>query len=972
MNKKCQLEIEAFADKILKSYFCDSDVELLISTFAPDIVWLGAGENQRAEGAENVAACFRAGKDDLAPCIMTRERYVTRDLGGGIYLCEGDSWIQPRPETGLYFSTHQRITFIFKQENGRLWCEHIHNSVDYSDIQSEELFPAAAGREAFEKLKESLEEKNQQILMVSQDVERRARFLTQLYNTIPCGILQFTPDPSHRVVSLNRMVWEFYGFSSEEEYRSKILSPFQLVLEEDRKGIMESVSRMELGGGLTTYTRESRRLDGTPVWISVLMERLINADGVDVIQAIFTDMTEIKTLLMLQEQEQMVENRLLRAATCTAYPMIISLNLTKDEYNCFIEEQTYELKEHRGSYDRIIEDWLPEVYPAYREDFNRKFTRNALMEAFASGEREVYMEFQTVGSDCDYHWLSMQIIYVDNPVGDDVLAIVLIKVLDSQRAEQARQEQLLRDALAAAKAANNAKSDFLSRMSHDIRTPMNAIIGMSTIGQLKADDKGHVKDCFKKIDASSRYLLSLINDILDMSKIETGKMEIQHDKFDFTGFWEEIISITAPQASSLGLSFELYHQEPVERYYLGDELRLKQIVLNLLSNALKFTHPGGRVDVYIKEQRRTNGFAYVSLTVKDDGIGIGKEFLNRIFQPFEQESAESARNNVGSGLGLAIVYNLVQLMGGTIEVQSGKGEGASFIVILPLGVVDDNEELEILRKSQELLKDVHVLVVDDDEIVGEQATIILEEIGARSVWVDSGRRAIEEVKASMERGHVYDIAMIDWKMPDMDGIETTRQIRRLIGPDAMIIIISAYDWSSIETEAREAGANCFISKPLFRSTICHTLSHLSDCAGPERLERLEAQGIALAGRRILLVEDNELNLEIAKVLLENYGLKVDSAENGEIAVEKFSGSPENYYYAVLMDIRMPVMNGLEATRAIRKLEREDALKIPVLAMTANAFEEDRILAYKAGVNGYIVKPLDVKDLLMELNSYRKK
>lgn len=1089
MKNAIRQEVEAFASKIVRTYFCDSDLEFMISTFAPDIVWIGGGEKMQAEGCEEVAAIFRSGKENMIPCDLYSENLTTRKLSEDCYLCVEDCWLEPKPGTKMFFKVHERLTFVFRRIENSFETVHIHNSVPFSAIKDDELFPAEAAREAYEKLKSDLTQKDQQIeLMLSQlpggiqicridfdfstkwisqslrdmlgyssdeeyvaythnccrgllcpedydnmylqvtkdlkkgnsyhaeyrikkkngtlmwvadfgkkvtdvdgeeviycfisditdrknkellmlktnmEVKQQAKFLSQLYNSIPCGILQFTTGPNPTVVSINRAGWEFYGFISEEHYRSVVKDPFQMVLKEDRKRIEKLIHSLTIDGPGSSYTRKGKRINGSYIWVSVVMERLVNADGIEVIQSVYTDITKTKTLQIAREQESLIENHSLRAAICTAYPLILSVNLTKNSFNCFIEESRIYLPEALKTFDELVEESIPMVYPSYQNDYISTFSRSEIIKRFALGEREIYMEFKQKGIDNAYHWISLHLIYVENPINTDVLAIELVKVLDNQRSEKARQEQLLRDALASARAASNAKSDFLSRMSHDIRTPMNAIVGMSTIGQLKINDTVRVYDCFKKIDASSRYLLALINDILDMSKIETGKMTIVNEQFDLTTLISNINSIIYPQAIEQGIDFEIHHTEPIAQYYTGDLLRTKQILMNLLSNALKFTPEGGRIIIDIKEQKHTSGYTYLCFTVSDNGIGMSDEFLSRIFQPFEQESSEIARNNIGSGLGLSIVYNLVQLMSGTIEVNSKKGEGTSFTVTLPFGIVSYDKNLEEKGKSMEILAGLEVLVADDDEIVGEQTTAILDKIGAHSVFVNSGFQAVEEVRRSLSTGKTYDIAMIDWRMPDMDGLETTKEIRKLAGPDTMIIIISAYDWSNIEGEAKAAGANCFIAKPLFGSAICDTfmqltLNHPKSIPDPK-------QDFHFSGQHVLLTEDNELNLEIAKSLLEMNGIVVETAVNGQEAIKTFLDTPSNHFSAILMDIRMPVMDGLTATRTIRALDRPDARNIPIIAMTANAFDEDKALAYEAGVNDYLVKPLDIDILLQKLS-----
>lgn len=961
MDAVLRKEIEEFASKILRSYFCDSEVDFLISTFAPEIVWMGGGEKQRAEGREAVAAAFRREKEDLIPCNMSEERYVTIELGDGLYLCEGDSWVEAKPETKMIMKVHQRVTFIFRRKGGSFESVHIHNSIDFSAIQDDELFPIESAKKKYEKLQDQLEIKEA-------EAARQARFLRQLYDTVPCGILQFTTEQPYRVISLNRMVWEFYGYESEADYRAKVSTPVQLVLEEDRDKITRMIEGLKTGGPAVNYTRQSRKIDGTTGWISVIMHRILNVDGIEVIQAIFTDITEMTMLLMAQQRERMIENQFLRAATCTAYPLIMSINLTKNRFNCFIEEQKGIIEEDAGNYEQLMTHFAELVKPAFRDEYMRELSRENLLKKYSEGKKENYIEVQITGNDGKEHWISLHVIYVDNNFNTDILAIRLVKVLDDQRTEKLRQEQLLRDALSSATAANHAKSDFLSRMSHDIRTPMNAIIGMCTIGQLKINDTLRVMDCFRKIDDSSRYLLSLINDILDMSKIENGKMEIVRERFEFAEFFENLISIIYPQAEDKGITFEMYHKEPILKYYLGDTLRIKQILMNLLSNALKFTGSGGTVQLEVFEKKRTRESAYMCFIVRDTGVGMSEEFMNRIYQPFEQESKEAARNNVGSGLGLSIVNSMVQLMNGSIEVKSEKNAGTEFAVTIPLGIAKELQEDQEETDISDLMQGTRVLIVDDDKIVGEQAGIILSEIGGDPVWTSSGMEAVSIVREAADAGNPFEIAMIDWQMPDMNGIETTRRIRGIVGRDTTIIIISAYDWSTIEKEACAAGADYFISKPLFRSSIEKAITQIEKSHEKFKSQGSEKPG-CFTGQRVLLVEDNVLNREIAKSLLEINNISVDTAENGAEAVKMFRESEKDYYFAVLMDIRMPVMDGLEATMRIRKEPREDSGSIPILAMTANAFEEDKRMAYEAGVNGYLAKPLDIQVLLDELKLY---
>lgn len=960
MGKRTRQEIEAFASEILVKYFCECDVEFLISTFADDIIWLGAGEKQKAEGKEAVAAWFLAGKDELSPCDMFEEQYETLEIADGCYLCEGVSWLQSRKDTQLLLRTQQRVTFVFRENANRLEVVHIHNSAPFTALQNDELFPVEAAREAYRNLKNALLQKNQEF-------ERQAQFLSQLYNSVPCGIIQFTTDESHEIINVNRTVWTFYGFSSEEEYRKEVRSPLQMVPAEDQERIKGIIDSLSLNGETVAYTRKGFRKSGAEVWISVVMEKIRNTAGQEVIQAVFTDITEIKRMEMEQEREQLMENRSLRAAICTAYPLIMSINLTKNTYNCFIEDQVPYSFRPRGSYTELVKKSLPLVHPSSREEFAAVFAREEILRRFADGEREIFMELQEKWIDGAYHWITVHVIYVENPFNQDVLAINLVKGTDKQRIERTRQEQLLRDALASAKEANRAKSDFLSRMSHDIRTPINAIIGMSAIGQLKQDDPGALQDCFRKIDTSSQFLLSIINDILDMSKIEAGKIELAQKQFDFIELLREINQITFPQMQEHRLSYEIYCREPLERYYIGDSLRIKQILMNLLSNALKFTPPGGEIRIEIRETQRCGSVSQIQFRIRDTGIGMSAEFQRKIFRPFEQETPEGARNNVGSGLGLSIVYNLVQLMGGNIGVTSKKNEGTLFTVTLPFRRVSDRDESEKNKKEASAFKDLNILIADSDPVVREQVPAMLEEAGARTDLASSGKEAVAKTEDAVHAGHFYDIILIGRQMPDQDGIETARLIRRIAGPNPMLAMITAYGRNSIEPEAPEAGISCFLSKPIFRTEIRDAYDTFRQKMPAEK----EPQQVRsdFIHCNVLLVEDNELNREIAQTVLELHGISVTAAANGKEAVACFRQYPPDYFTAILMDIRMPVMDGLQATREIRGFAREDAARVPILAMTANAFEEDKALAYKAGMSGYLIKPLDVGTLLNELKKF---
>jgi signal transduction histidine kinase/CheY-like chemotaxis protein len=518
--------------------------------------------------------------------------------------------------------------------------------------------------------------------------------------------------------------------------------------------------------------------------------------------------------------------------------------------------------------------------------------------------------------------------------------------------EQERESrERLKTALLAANQASSAKTNFLSRMSHEIRTPLNAIIGMGTIAAQSMGNPEKTADCIAKIGLSARYLLSLINDILDMSRIESGKMLLKNDRFSFPEFVSGVNNMIYPQARSKGIDYECTVSSEICDSYIGDEMKLQQVLVNVLGNAVKFTEKG-KISLDISMLGRDQKQEKIRFVINDTGCGIAEANLSRIFDAFEQVDTSTTTVFGGTGLGLAITKNLVALMGGNISVRSIVGVGSEFTIDVPLTV--DTASLRA-PKLQPNLQNLHVLIVDDDLMICEQALDVLKEIGMIGEWVTSGREAVACVRVKSESKKYYDFILIDWKMPDMDGIETTQRIRKMVGPDVTIIIISAYDWQSIEVEARAAGANMMISKPLLRSTL---ISAFEQALGEEKNAERPKLNFDFTGKRILVAEDNDLNAEIAKTLLEDKHFAVDRVPNGLKVLEKFVKSPQGTYDAILTDVRMPLMDGLQATMNIRHWDRPDAKIIPIIAMPVNAFDEDVEKSRATGMNAHPSKPID--------------
>ena len=514
-----------------------------------------------------------------------------------------------------------------------------------------------------------------------------------------------------------------------------------------------------------------------------------------------------------------------------------------------------------------------------------------------------------------------------------------------------------------ADAANKAKTDFLSTMSHDIRTPMNAIIGLTTIAEKNLGDQESVADNLRKISLASNHLLTLINDILDISKVESGKLTLSPLTFSIVETVQNLVNLSQPmiKEKNINFSFRINHME--KEYLYADQLRLNQIYINILSNAIKYTTPGGSVSVDLREEEsEQEGCVKLVYRVADTGIGMTPEFLEKMYQPFSRQTDSRINSIQGTGLGLAITKQMVELMNGTIECQSEVEKGTTFTITLDLPIAD--KQLEEMR-----IDGVVALIADDDPVLLETAADTLESLGVTADRATTGMDALEMARRRHESGKDYDVIILDWKMPDLNGIDTIRRIRSEVSPDIPVLLTSAYDWSDIEDSAKEAGANGFIGKPLFRSKLYEKISQL---LGTEvRAIEPEDDYSDLAGMNILIAEDNDINWEIISTMLDMFGITSERAENGRICVDKIAGAREGLYDLVFMDIQMPEMNGLDATRAIRALENKWAASIPIIAMTADAFSENVAECLNAGMNGHIAKPIDLKLVIKEIRRIKE-
>ncbi len=610
--------------------------------------------------------------------------------------------------------------------------------------------------------------------------------------------------------------------------------------------------------------------------------------------------------------------------------------------------------------DFFVQQIETDVEEQYREKLKDFLQLDTLVERM-KGTDSLSMEYETKSLG----WCRGS--FISSERGEDgrlLYVIYAIQEVNAEKKAQYQAQRALQEAYEAANRANQAKSNFLSRMSHDIRTPMNAIIGMTTIAATHIEDKERVSDCLKKITVSGQHLLTLINEVLDMSKIESGKFQLQKEEFELQELVDNLLTIVRPQVEAKGQDLRVSIQDVKHERVIGDIMHLQQAFVNILGNAVKYTPAGGSLGLSIDEKATDERqVACYEFVFEDNGIGMSREFMERIFEPFSRENESQSNRTQGTGLGLAIARNLVRMMGGDIRVESEQGRGSRFTVTVYLQILEDGES------PGSEFAGLSVLVADDERDSCESLSLILEDLGMKAEWVLSGQEAVDKVEAAHTQGRDYFAVILDWKMPELDGIGAARAIREAAGDKVSIILRSAYDWSEVEKEARLAGVDCFISKPAFKSRLIYLFRQLVHGEAEPSNPLGELDGGEFAGKNALLTEDNEINAEIAGEILESVGLSVVNAWDGKEALDILTNSEPGHFDVVLMDIQMPVMNGYDAARAIRASGREDLRKVPIIAMTADAFAEDVQKALRAGMNQHIAKPIEIRQLMDALRKW---
>ena len=793
-----------------------------------------------------------------------------------------------------------------------------------------------------------------------QEIIQKNRTLETIFNNIECGVMYHSVDGS-KIISVNQAALDILGYDSLDEMAENGFDMIaSSVMEEDREELLENIRGLQEEGDSVSVEYRVRRKDGAIRYVMGNVKLMRENDELRY-QRFVLDCTDRK----LQEEENERHQMELVQALSIDYKVVCFFDLeTGIGKPLRVEEASRQFRESFAkelSFEESMDFYVEKYVCEEDREMVRQATSREEIEKGLSEGKQYHVNFRTIRrGQPEYYQMKIVRAGIRSGRGSIVLGI---RSVDKEIRNEMEQRGLLKDALMQANRASKAKSVFLSNMSHDIRTPMNAIVGFTSLAMKHIDNRERMEEYLKKIMTSGNHLLSLINDVLDMSRIESGKIRLDEKACSLPEILHSICNIVQADVHAKQLELHIDTLDIRNEDIYCDKLRLNQVLLNLLGNAVKYTGAGGAINMRITEKAGApDGFAQYEFSIKDNGVGMSDEFVEHIFEPFEREKNSTTSGIQGTGLGMAITKNIVDMMNGTIEVESELGVGSTFTVSFVFRTRKDEKEEQAIPE----LKNCRALVVDDDFNTCDSVSYMLGQIGLRAEWTLSGKEAVLRTKQASMRKDGYLVYIIDWLLPDMNGIEVTRRVRQVMGDNVPVIVLTAYDWSEIEEEAKEAGVTAFCSKPLFMSELRKCLRTVIG-AEEQVEEEKEGGAVQFKAGRILLAEDNELNQEIAVEILGGAGFTTEVAENGKIAVEMLQRSDPGYYQLVLMDVQMPVMSGYEAVREIRQLENQRLADIPVIAMTANAFEEDKQEALRNGMDGHIAKPINIELLFTTLN-----
>ena len=794
---------------------------------------------------------------------------------------------------------------------------------------------------------------------------------------MPGGFFIYKAEQPEELLYANHAVLDIFGCANLEEFKELTGYTFKGMLHpEDYRAVSDSIVEQIAKSEERLDYVEYRiiRKDGAVRWVDDF-GHYTETEAYGGIYYVFISDITAKRRRRIEEAKRQAEEgqRRLReqqgkliTALSSDYWSVYYLELDKDEGICYQShadvEDGFKVGEHFPYMASVTAYADKYITDQYREEFMRFVQPDAIREGLK--EQRVISYRYMVNRHGKESYEMVRIAGVRHPEDRDDHMVHAVGAcfmdVDAETRKNLEAAQALSDALAVAEQASQAKTAFLSNMSHEIRTPMNAIIGLDNIALSDPDISPKSKEALEKIGASAHHLLNIINDILDMSRIESGRMIIRKEEFSFPRMMEQVNTIISGQCRDKGLDYECRIIGKLDDYYIGDDMKLRQVLINILGNAVKFTPTGGSIRFIVENTARFEGNSTLRFIISDTGIGMSKEFLPKLFESFSQEDSSSTSKYGSTGLGMSITKNLVEMMNGSIEVESEKGKGTTFTVSVTL---QGSERRRFHSHADELQpRDMCVLVIDDDPVACEHAKLVMGQVGISCESALSGAEGVKMVKLRHARREPYNLILVDWKMPEMDGVETTRQIRSIVGYDAAIIILTSYNWYEIVEEAKKAGVDSFVPKPLFAATVMDEFRN----AFKKKCEGMHAAKTDLRGCRILVAEDIAINAEIMVMMLGMREIKADVANNGKVAVDMFATHEVGCYDAILMDMRMPEMDGLEATRKIRAMNRRDAKTIPIIALTANAFDEDVQRSLQAGLNAHLSKPVEPDALFATL------